>query len=239
LAYLIIDTSANHGSVAVWAEGELRRVLSWSSRHNHTSDLVPAIKRVVGDAGLTVSDVAGIAVAAGPGGFSALRAGLGAAKGLSFATGAPVVGLSTLEATAYPYRSLGFPICAMIGAGRDLVGFARFQLLDGWWTRRSPDRVSPVARVLAASGRHTLFCGEGAATYAAELAEAMGARAHVAADEPSLTRLRGLAELGAARLDGGDVDATAALAPHYLRPPGITRPKRPRSVRYGAAPKAR
>ncbi len=87
--------------------------------------------------------------------------------------------------------------------------------------------------------RQTLFCGEGAATDAGGLAGAMGARAHGAADEPSLTRLRGLAELGAARLDGGDVDATAALAPHYLRPPGITRPKRPRSVRYGAAPKAR
>ena len=84
MAYLIIDTSANHGSVAVWAEGELRRVLNWSSRHNHTSDLVPAIERVVGDSGLTVSDVAGIAVATGPGGFSALRAGLGAAKFISF-----------------------------------------------------------------------------------------------------------------------------------------------------------
>jgi tRNA threonylcarbamoyladenosine biosynthesis protein TsaB len=239
LAYLIIDTSASHGSVAVWAEGELRRVVSWSSRHNHTSDLMPSVERVVGDSGLTVADIAGIAVATGPGGFSALRAGLGAAKGLSFATGAPVVGLSTLEGTAYPYRSLGFPVCAMIGAGRDLVGFARFRLLDGRWMRRSPDRVSPVARVLAASGRHTLFCGEGAATYAAELTEAMGSRAHVAGDEPSLARLRGLAELGAARLDAGDVDAIAALQPHYLRPPGITPPKRPLSVRYGAAPKAR
>ena len=234
--YLIIDTSTRTGAVGVWRDGSLVRALTWSSRNNHTSELMPAVKLVLGGAGISPTDLRGVAVANGPGGFSALRAGLGAAKGLAFAVGLPAVGVSTLEATAYPYRDAGYPICALIEAGRDLVGWARFQLTADGWRRRSPDRVTAPGPLRARAGRHTLFCGEGAAVFADALLEVMGARAHIVTDVGPTARLQGVAELGASRLDAGDTDSLAALRPHYLRPPGITPPKQPRAVSYGAAP---
>ena len=81
--YLAIDTSTRYGAVGLWSAGALVRVYSWYSRHNHTSELMPAVEAAMDAAGARMADVAGVAVARGPGGFSALRSGLGAAKGLA------------------------------------------------------------------------------------------------------------------------------------------------------------
>ena len=173
-------------------------------------------------------------MATGPGGFSALRAGLSVVKGLAFALSLPVVGVSTLEASAYPYRDLGYPICALLEAGRSLVAWARFQQTAQGWRRRTPDRVTASEALLGATGRHTLFCGEGLPLHRERLAEAMGARAHFAQEPAPPLRVLGLALLGAARLDAGESDRLASLQPRYLRAPGITRPREPRPVRRGA-----
>lgn len=231
--YLVIDTSTQYGATGLWADGALVRAISWRSRRSHTVELMPAVDQLFRDADVALGDLRGIAVSQGPGGFSALRAGLGAAKGLAFATGAPLVGVSTLEASAYPYRDLGYPVCALIPAGRELVAWARFQQTPAGWKRRTADRVSPLADVLALSGRHVLFCGEGSLPHVDALRDALGRRAHFA---PALTpadRLLGVAALGAERLDRGESAAPAGLEPRYLRPPGITPPKPPRPVRLG------
>ncbi len=234
--YLVIDTSTRHGAVGLWRDAGLVRIAAWTSPHNHTSELMPAVEAVLAGAGATPSEIQGIAVAHGPGGFSALRAGLGVAKGLAFALSVPAVGVSTLEATAYPYRDVGLPLCAVIEAGRGLVAWARFQASAGGpetWLRRTPDRVTPIERLLAASGRHVLFCGEGAEAYADQLREAMGRRAHFAGNGQPASRLHGLGELGAQRLDAGEGAALSELRPRYLRAPGITQPRPPSAVRKG------
>ena len=231
--YLVIDTSTRHGAVGVVDAGVLVRSLAWHSRENHTSELMLAVDAVLTGAGVRPKEIAGIAVAQGPGGFSALRAGLGAVKGLAFATGAPVVGVSTLEASAYPHRAAGMPVCALIEAGRGTVAWARFlQTVDGW-RRRTPDRVTPVEVMLAARGRHTIFCGEGVAAHAGRIRDALGRRAHVVDEPAPLSRLAGLAALGAARLDAGEAEPIASLRPRYLRAPAITQPRPARLVRHG------
>lgn len=239
MTYLIIDTSTQSGGVGVWRDGELKRTLAWRSRNNHTSELMPAIGIVLAGAGLTPADLQGLAVAHGPGGFSALRSGLGVAKGLAFAAGLPVVGVSSLEATAFSFRGLGYPVCAVIEAGRGAVAWASFAATPDSWRRRTPDRVTEIDALLMRTGRHTLFCGEGAELYADQLRRALGPRAHLASKAGPAARLEGLAELGARRLDAGDAEPLASLQPHYLRPPGITPAKRPTVVRQGATAKRR
>lgn len=231
--YLIIDTSTKHGAVGIWRGGALTRQLSWRSDHNHTAELMPAIESLLSQEKLAPTDIQGIAVTSGPGGFGALRAGMSAAKGLAFALGVPLAGISSLEASAYPYREVGYPVCSLLVAGRGLVAWARFQQTNSGWRRRSPDRVTPEAVLLRATGRHTLFCGEGLATYAQRLREAMGQRAHLAPQTAPMDRLQGAAAIGSARLDAGEAGPLAALQPHYLRPPAITPPRPAHQVRYG------
>ena len=231
--YLVIDTSTHYGAVGLWTGGALSRAQAWHSRSNHTAELMPAVEALLAASRVTPKDLVGIAVTHGPGGFSALRAGLGVAKGLAFAAGLPVVGVSTIEASAYPFRGLGMRVCALIDAGRGAVAWARFQRSDGGWRRLTADRITPLETMLGSRGRHTLFCGEGAGRHAGAIGLALGTRAHLVEDAAPLSRLVGVAELGAMRLDNGESDGAAAIAPHYLRSPGITRPAPPTAVRKG------
>lgn len=231
--YLIIDTSTRYGAAGLWVGGALVRAHLWYSKNNHTAELMPAIDGALQAEGVTLSHLKGIAVSHGPGGFSGLRVGIGVVKGLAFASGLPVVGVSTLEASAYPHRGAGMPVCAVIGSGRGVVAWARFQEADGW-RRRTPDRITSVERMLELRGRHTLFCGEGVAQYEEAIREALGGRAQIALEPSPLSRLAGVAELGAAMLDAGDAVPVKALSPRYLRTPAITKPNAPRLVSRGA-----
>ena len=171
--------------------------------------------------------------------MSAWGAGLGGATARGFELSGRAVGVRTLEATAYPHRNAGYPVCAVIEAGRELVAWARFASTDGGWARRKPDRVTPLDRLLAAAGRHTLFCGEGAVVHADALREAMGRRAHFAADDAPADRLAGVAELGARLLDRGEGTSPGDVQPHYGRPPTITRAKPPKAPRKGPGARTR
>ena len=235
--YLVIDTSTRHGAIGLWRDGTLARVMAWRSPGNHTAELMPAVESALAQEGRVASDLQGIAVATGPGGFSALRAGMSVAKGLAFALEIPLVGVSTLEATAYPYRGAGYPVCAVLEAGRGQVAWARFVEGTAGWVRQTEDRVTPEAELVRSNRRHTLFCGEGLSAYGDGLRAALGPRAHLVEQPTPLDRLQGASAIGVARLERGEADPVAGLEPRYLRPPGITTPRPPRSVRYGAAPR--
>ena len=232
--YLIIDTPTKYGAAGIWRDGGLVRLMSWKSWHNHTAELMPAIESLLAMEGLAPTGLEGVVVTSGPGGFGALRAGMSVAKGFATALQVPLVGVSTLEASAYPYREAGYTVCPLLEAGRGQVAWARFQQTAGGWVRHTPDQVTSGQALLISTARRTLFCGEGVQVYAKLLREAMGARAHLLSHAIPLDRLEGAAAIGSARLSSGEADSPAALQPHYLRPPGITPPRPPQPVRYGA-----
>ena len=115
---LCIDTSTRYASVAVSRDGAIAAQLSWRSARNHSVELVDALRLVMDRADAAMDDLDAVFVARGPGGFSALRVGISFAKSLAMATGAPLVGVGTLDAEALPYLGSGRPVCAVIEAGR-------------------------------------------------------------------------------------------------------------------------
>ncbi|MBP6890665.1 MAG: tRNA (adenosine(37)-N6)-threonylcarbamoyltransferase complex transferase subunit TsaD [Veillonella sp.] len=67
-----------------------------ASRH-HIEQVIPVVDQALADAGITLKDVDHIGVTYGPGLVGALLVGVAAAKGLSFATGIPLVGVHHME----------------------------------------------------------------------------------------------------------------------------------------------
>jgi len=233
---LAIDTSTRFAGVALADDERVVSCRTWYSRVNHTSELMPAVAQVLGDRGLTAGDLQGIAVALGPGAFSALRVGLSVAKGLASSSSLPIVGLKTLELEAQPYLGTGPAVCAMVDAGRGEVATALFgpggeprggericppdELLDSFdSTAGDPTAGDPTAGF-------TLFCGEGVVPWAALIRERLGPRALVLDSPNPVTRLWSLASLGRERLESGDTDDPAELQPNYLRMPTIGEAKR-------------
>ena len=215
---LAIDTSTRYASVALAAEGGVVAELAWRAERNHSVEVVPALRDLLGRASVKMEQIEAVFVARGPGGFSALRVGMSVAKGLAAARDIPLVAVGTLDIEAQPYLGLGVPVCAVISAGRAKVYAAVYD------EEPSPGASSRVRYTvetnesLASLVREdTLLCGEEALDVARLLRREPGVKAR-AVDVPPPTRRPGaLALLAYRRLKAADVDDPETLQPHYIR----------------------
>ncbi len=87
---LAVETSTLAGGVALLDGDVLLGQYMLDVRVTHSERLMVAVDRLLGDAGWTVRDLTGLAVAVGPGSFTGLRVGLSTVKGLALALGIPV-----------------------------------------------------------------------------------------------------------------------------------------------------
>lgn len=97
---LAFDTALDACSVALWADGEIIAHSFQERRRGHAETLMVMVEDVRRSALLEYSDLDRLAVTVGPGGFTGLRIGLAAARGMALATGLPLFGVTTLEAVA-------------------------------------------------------------------------------------------------------------------------------------------
>ena len=104
---LAVETSTLAGGVALLDGERLRGEYLLDVRITHSERLMPAIDRLLGDAGWA-PDLEGLAVAVGPGSFTGLRIGLSAVKGLRWPWAIPVAAMPTLDAMA---AALPFAAC--------------------------------------------------------------------------------------------------------------------------------
>jgi len=218
---LALDTSTNVSGLALSRQGEVLSEMAWVSGQNHSRQLFPALEDLVERAGVGLEEIRAVFVALGPGSFNGLRVGVAAAKGLAFALEAPLVGISTLEMEALPFRAAGLPICPVHGAGREELAAALFQEQKGLWERLWEDQILSPQELLSRLPRKTLFCGEIPSEF---LAQVRAWEGEAVIPSPAARRRRPafLAELGWLRLQERGPDSAAGLQPVYLRRPPIT-----------------
>ena len=102
---LHLETTAGICGVALSdGEGEVVLVREHQEPNAHSRVLVPMIQTTLREAAWAVGDLDAVAVSAGPGSYTGLRIGGSAAKGICFATGLPLIAVSTLEAMASGIR---------------------------------------------------------------------------------------------------------------------------------------
>lgn len=127
-----IDTSSTVVSLAISPAGsrygEPGSEITWEADRNQTATLLGQLDALLRLCAIESSDLSGIAVATGPGSFSALRVGLATAKGLCFAHDVPIFGIGTLDATAAQFEGWGKPVRALVHAGRRRVVAGDYRL---------------------------------------------------------------------------------------------------------------
>ena len=226
---LAMDTSTRYASVAL-ADGD-RVVVSrtWHSAINHTAELMPAVAQLMESRGLTAGQLDGVAVALGPGGFSALRVGISASKGLALVAKKPIIGVGTLDLEAYPYLKSGSRVCALLEAGRQECATALYGP-DG--IRLREDRVCTAEELLTEVTGPAIFCGEGVTAWRDQIAAALGDKAQIVWPVPA-ARVWALAVIGREKMAAGETSDIATLQPEYLRMPSIGAPKQRDRVAQG------
>ena len=225
--YLVIDTATRDLGVALMDEAEVAGQFHWRTRQNHTKELVPAIRHLLDKAGIGLSDLKGIAVSLGPGGFSGLRVGMTTAKGLAVGTGAPLVAVHTLDAAAYPMLGLGSPVCALMPVGRGEVAAAIYET-NGSGIEKTVDEHLTTIEALAGSIRETtIFCGPMTEEMEVELRDRTGGRGLVPRGVGWASRVVAMGEIGVRKIARGAADDPVTLQPLYIRRPSITKSTRP------------
>ena len=182
----------------------------------HAERLVPMIGEAMERAGLDFHEIDRIAVTVGPGTFTGMRIGVAAARGLALATGAALVGASSLAVMAeVATRELGTgnagDLAIAVDARRGEVYVQLFGV-GGLDAKSLPAVLSIAEAARIGDGGPLVIAGSGAAAVAA--AAASEGRQVTACLPDLLPDARALAHM-AAVLD----TVEGPLLPLYLRPP--------------------
>lgn len=227
-----VDTSSTHASVAIVENGAIicekiyRREPSVAADRTHRNNshaeiLLPLIESALEAAGLSLGEIAGFAVAIGPGSFTGLRIGLSVVKGLTYGCNVATVGISTLHASAARESDFDGVICALLDARKKEVYAAFFRRRGGPLERLTEDRVMSLGTLIDmlhqfGSAQPILLTGAGVTEYGNPVTECLGSQVRVRPDQGLPSVASAVALLGEACFARGEGGPLAALVPQYL-----------------------
>lgn len=166
---LAFETSTEFCSVALQLEGvTIEKETHAGQRHSEI--LLFMIHEMLEKAKLTLQQMDSIAFGAGPGSFTGLRIACGVAQGLAYATGIPVIGISTLEAVAQKIDKQ--KVIVALDARMGEIYHATYQKVTnhGWETISPPILCLPQqAPTLSDTDSNWYGCGSGFDVYHEEL----------------------------------------------------------------------
>lgn len=215
---LAIENSGMCGSAALICPDCCLGEYSLQSRKTHSKRLLPVIRRLMEDAGLSWQDLDGIAVSIGPGSFTGLRIGLSTAKGLAAAASLPLIGISSLKSLARQYSHASFRICVMVDARKKEVYCALFQPGPGDRVERlTEDMVLSPEKVAEYITEPTLFIGDGVQVYREIIREKLGDQAVIPCPHLSFPRAAAVGSLALSAWTEKDFLDISRATPVYIR----------------------
>jgi len=223
MRFIVVDAADARGSVAVFSDAELLFLESHSSDEDYSSWLLPAVKRALSSCSLSLSQLDGYAVCAGPGSFTGLRVGLTTVKAWAEIHAKPIAAVSRLEALAVGGQAIHEQLVAtFMDARRHQVFAALYARSADGLALAGQEAVTPlqdfVARVEGESkGKAVRW-----ATPDAELLEALptwqvlGAKGHVVEYAATPFALR-LGQLAYRKFQTGETTDALFLDANYVR----------------------
>ncbi|MGW3495187.1 tRNA (adenosine(37)-N6)-threonylcarbamoyltransferase complex dimerization subunit type 1 TsaB [Streptomyces sp. NPDC001020] len=206
---LALDTATPAVTVALHDGASVVTSSSQVDARRHGELLLPAVDRVLAEAGTRLDAVTAVVVGVGPGPYTGLRVGLMTADTFGLALGVPVYGLCTLDALAYA-SGLDEPFVVATDARRKEVYWARYDDARTRVTEPAVDRPAEIAETVAGLPA----VGAGALLYPDTFPQPR---------EPEHVSAAALASLAAERLAAGE--ELPAPRPLYLRRPDAQVPK--------------
>lgn len=210
---IAIETSTSWLSLAVSRRGEIR------SRHilaeqRHAEILLDELDGLLGDAGLALADIDGIAYGEGPGAFTGLRIACGVTQGLALARNLPVIGIGTLLSVAEESGAPRAVVC--LDARMSEVYHAAYLRENGRWREVCAPGLCAPAALPSVEGGGWTGCGSGFAAYADALAARL--EGQLGATRPDITpTASAILRLALPRFERGEGRPAAMALPIYLR----------------------
>lgn len=219
---LALDTASKATSIAVLRGGQPLKSITALSDEKRSERLWVEVQSLLVEIGITVRDVDLFSVCVGPGGFTGLRVGIAAVKGLCAGLGKPVVGVTALEAAAFSASPAPL-VCAMVNAYKSEVYSQLFSLDgDGVPIPKNGAIVSAFAEALTRirEANEVVFAGDGAEAGAEAIRRFGAAREEgkwsISRPEPCIAEDVG--RLAFLKHGRGEWETAASLKACYVRP---------------------
>ncbi len=181
---LALDCAVTRISLAVKTESKFISS-TYDIGMRQSEILVPSIDELLKKADISAADLNATALTIGPGSFTGLRLGISALKAIELAYSVPVYGISSLEAYAFPYKDLDYPLISCIDANKDkfycrITDVEKCLLEDGDWE---------VEKIIEEAGKvdRALVCGPDAEKLAEKLNAALPGKKYLLPASPAMT----------------------------------------------------
>ncbi|MEW6172670.1 MAG: tRNA (adenosine(37)-N6)-threonylcarbamoyltransferase complex dimerization subunit type 1 TsaB [Bacillota bacterium] len=219
-----IETATDVLSVGLVNDHKFLAEISVFGKKLHSVRLMPIIKDVLNDAGVTLKNLSGIAVSTGPGSFTGIRLGVATGRTLAQVLKLPAVGIPTTLALATPLLASGVAVCPVIVSRRDEVYAAVYQVTGEGLNIVMPVFAAPPAETASRlkSFEKIILAGDGAYSFRKIYKDILGDRLLFAPEAFAHPQGAVIAELGLKEIEAGRSTDCFALRPEYLRPPAIT-----------------
>ncbi len=172
--------------------------------------LMPFIDETLEEAGVSYSDLTGIAVGVGPGNFTGIRVAVSVARGLSLSLGIPATGVNLFDALTV---AAPLPIVATLQASRNEVYVS--EIHRDW---RSPPKQMAIGDIPAPTDPKCVCIGH----RSHDVADHLRLTARPAKYAPASAIARYVAAM--------DVVPEARPTPYYLRPADAAPPRDPAPI---------
>ncbi|MFH1074618.1 MAG: tRNA (adenosine(37)-N6)-threonylcarbamoyltransferase complex dimerization subunit type 1 TsaB [Candidatus Firestonebacteria bacterium] len=230
---LAIETATSAESVALVTEDKVLSESNIDILFGHSSTLMNNVEKVFRTAVLDIFSVDAVAVSAGPGSFTGLRAGFSLAKGLAYAAKKPFCAVPTLDALTYAYAPSGAGIleqsgkklksarllCPMLDARKNEYYFSLYSETEKGPVRLLAPASLPVEAVIKTvknlKAESVVFFGEGAVKCGEELKKAF----KNAAFSEVFPRASAVGALAVFKLLKGEKQDFEKALPLYIRKP--------------------
>ncbi|MEW6266075.1 MAG: tRNA (adenosine(37)-N6)-threonylcarbamoyltransferase complex dimerization subunit type 1 TsaB [Thermodesulfobacteriota bacterium] len=219
---LSLETSTPAGSAALLEDDRVLVEIALAGGLTHSRTLIPVIIRLLAEMGWVAPELDLVAVDLGPGSFTGLRIGLAAAKGLAWAGGKPLIGVSSLDVLAMALPPTARPACPLIDARHGQVYAALYRPgPNGGYERQSDYGAFSPPALADLIREETVFCGDGVRIHQTLWPELLGPLMIRASEELDFPRAGIVGRLALERLAQGHPSGPALVNPLYIRPPDL------------------
>ena len=226
-----IDTSTNHGSVAIAEDGRLLSESFLPLNSSYSKTLINSLDDLLKKCKIGINDIDGFAVSIGPGSFTGLRIGLSTCKGFHLATRKPIVPVGTLDAITESFLSAPESLkssiinrqssillfCPIIDAKKGEVYASLYKYEKGVIKKLEDDMAVSPEVLCRKIEEPTIFFGDGIKSYGDFIKDKLNGLAHFYNDAQKNSVAASIAVLGGKKLERGDIEDSAALKPKYIR----------------------
>lgn len=212
-----IDTSAAVGSVAVTFDDAPLCHQVISTNMTHSVNILPAMQKVITEAGISLKQLNAVAVGVGPGSYTGVRVGIAFAKGIAFGLKIPIAGVCSFESMLYAHKGFDGAICTLVDAKMGGTYWGAYRWNSNEIITLNKPSVSRTEDINFQSDNKILFLSPDIEKFMGTLRPKFSVSASIEFKEafPDATYI---AILGAKRLSEKDKHPEIKLEPYYLRP---------------------